>query len=149
MCIRDRYLPESFVNLLEPLSLDDRQTLEYFLNSEYYNYRLTINSPDIIELETQQLIRFHLVQVQNQKIDEFGYLKDYPYWFGEKNTNVFPGTLDAKKAIVTGDFGLDAPICLDFRKNENNPIVVWLNDDFLWEKISNSYKEFAKIIGLS
>ncbi len=78
---------------------------------------------------------------------------------GERNfwsTSAAPQDIDAKLAVVIGDFGLgsDAPILLDYRKNELNPTVIRLKWNYgagqrnQWLLCANTFDEFADILSL-
>jgi len=72
----------------------------------------------------------------------------------KKDDNIFPGDIDTGKVILFADFGhgSDACFALDFRENENSPIVIleyWGENpetDNRWKKIANSFEEFEQIV---
>jgi len=73
---------------------------------------------------------------------------------GKKDEKIYPGDIDTEKIILFGDFGhgSDTPFGLDFRENEESPIVILLywgknsETDNRWKKIANSFEEFEQLI---
>jgi hypothetical protein len=62
--------------------------------------------------------------------------------------------IDPFKAIDIADFGLgsDSPILLDYRKNQENPAVIYLkyskHNKTHWMKCAESFSEFLKILDI-
>ncbi|MEM6963526.1 MAG: SMI1/KNR4 family protein, partial [Bacteroidota bacterium] len=114
----------------------------------YFFHNLSIAKGLMIIKETEHLVKTYNIQVLDRDLPDYKSLGNDIRWFGEKSNEFFPGDLDARKALVIGDLDADVPICLDYRLDEENPIVVWLNGQLLWEKIANSYSEFINNLNL-
>lgn len=113
-----------------------------FLKEMINNFSLF--SLDLMKSESEYLIKW-----LDPKWD-----KDRVMLFGKKDNAIYPGYIEYDKVILFADFGYGSDTCfaLDFRENEESPIVIleyWGDNpqtDNRWKKVANSFEEFEQII---
>ena len=104
----------------------------------------TLFSLRLMKSESEQLVKW-----LHPKWDE-----ERVMLLGKKDDKIYPGNIEPNKVILFADFGHGSDTCfaLDYRENNNSPIVIleyWGENsktDNRWKKIADSFEEFEQII---
>lgn len=146
MIVNNHTLPDKLLEFQQLRQIITDQHVIHNLLKKNMTSPLILYEIGTIYRETENLLSIYEVQVLNLDNDAYNFFKQEMSYFGNQTRDIFPGTLDMRKAIVIGDFECDIPICLDYRNSETDPIVVYLNSQLVWEKIADSYNDFIGVL---